>query len=120
MQDLLDAQALIQLEADKVVRLLGLDALLSRVGRPTRVGPLMTIESRVDPHERRRRDGTLIRERWTTTPIWVADGSERAAESSRSNPLRTQTAPGFHHTHFENSTLKFLTLLCCAGIADPS
>jgi len=59
MRDLLDAQALIQLEADKVVRLLGLDDLLSRVGRPTRVEPLMTIENRVDPHERRRRDGTF-------------------------------------------------------------
>lgn len=38
MSDLLDNQKLLQKEADQVVELLQLDGLLSRVGRPVRVG----------------------------------------------------------------------------------
>ncbi|MCF1434594.1 hypothetical protein GOZ97_03070 [Agrobacterium vitis] len=38
MQELLDAQRQMQLEADEVVRVLDLNALLREIGRPTRVG----------------------------------------------------------------------------------
>lgn len=38
MSDLLDNQRLLQKEADQVVELLQLDGLLSRIGRPVRVG----------------------------------------------------------------------------------
>lgn len=38
MSELLDAQSQLQIEADEVVRMLGLDALLRTIGRPTRVG----------------------------------------------------------------------------------
>jgi hypothetical protein len=38
MSDLLDSQRLLQEEADQVVELLQLDALLSHIGRPVRVG----------------------------------------------------------------------------------
>lgn len=38
MTDLLDSQRLLQEEADQVVELLQLDALLSHIGRPVRVG----------------------------------------------------------------------------------
>lgn len=38
MSELLDAQSQLQIEADEVVRMLGLNALLGKIGRPIRVG----------------------------------------------------------------------------------
>lgn len=38
MSELFDAQSQLQIEADEVVRMLGLNALLGKIGRPIRVG----------------------------------------------------------------------------------